>query len=116
MIDCSAYFKIDLKDRFQDKQTPPSSPLKLVEFETYCIQPNPPLFFRQQNMQWPRNMVHSHFTLWLRTLDYIEQLSQHTCYGLWMRVNGPHHYKVMAFGSCVKRPLLFTRAPTSTNG
>ena len=44
-------------------QTPPSSSLKLVEFETYYIEPNPPLFSRQQNMKWFRNIVHSHFTL-----------------------------------------------------
>ena len=50
-------------NRFHDMQTPPSSCLKLVEFETYYIEPNPPLFLRQQHMQWSRNMVHSHFTL-----------------------------------------------------
>ena len=53
-------------DIFHDKQTPPSSSLELVEFETYYIKLNPPLFFCQQNMQWSRNMVHSHFTLCLR--------------------------------------------------
>ena len=57
------------QDRFHDKQTPPNNSLKLVEFETYCIKPNPPLFFRQQNMQWSRIMVHSHFTLCLRARD-----------------------------------------------
>ena len=72
----------------------------------YYIKPNPPLFFRQQNMQWSRNMVHSHFTLCLRAQDYITWLSQHPWYGLWMRVKGPHHYKVMALGSCVKWPLV----------
>ena len=25
---------------------PPSDSLRLIEFETYCIKPNPPLFFR----------------------------------------------------------------------
>ena len=30
---------------FEDKQTPPSSSLKLVEFGTYYNIPNPPLFF-----------------------------------------------------------------------
>ena len=29
---------------------------------------------------------------------------QHPWYGLWMRVKGPHHYKVIALGSCVKWP------------
>ena len=50
-------------------------------------------------------MVHSHFTLCLRIRDYIKRLSQHPWYGLWMRVKGPHHYKVMALGLCVKWPL-----------
>ena len=93
------------QDRFQDRQTPPSISLKLIEFEKYYIKPNPPLFFRQQNMQWSRNMVHSHFTLCLRARDYIKWLSHHPWYGLCMRVKGPHHYKVMALGSCVKWPL-----------
>jgi hypothetical protein len=64
-----------------------------------------PSFFRQQNMQWSCNMVYSHFTLSLRTRDYIEWISQHPWYGLWMRVKGPHHYKVTALGSCMKWPL-----------
>ena len=84
---------------------PPSSSLKLVEFETYYMKPNPPLFFRQQNMQWSRNMVHSHFTLCLRVWDYVKRLPQHPWHGLWIRVKGPHHYKVTALGSCVKWPL-----------
>jgi hypothetical protein len=88
-------------NRFQDKQTPPSNPLKLIEFEIYYNKPNP-LFFRQHNMRWTCNMVHSHFTLCLRAHDYIERLSQHPWYGLWMRVKGLHHYKVAALGSCVK--------------
>ena len=46
-------------------------------------------------MQWSHNMVHSHFTLGLRARDYIKRLSQHPWYGLWMRVKGSHHYKVM---------------------
>ena len=25
-----------------------------------------------------------------------------TCYGLWMRVKGPHNYMIMALGLCVK--------------
>ena len=90
--------------RFPDRQTLPSSSLKLVEFETYYIKPNPPLFFRQQNMQWSRNMVHSHFTLCLRVRDYIKRLSQHPWYDHWMRVKGPHHYKVTALGLCMKWP------------
>ena len=55
------------------------------------------------------NMVHSHFTLCLRAHDYIKHLSQHPWYGLWMRVKGPHHYKVTVLGSCVKWPLEFLR-------
>ena len=39
------------QNRFQERQTPPSNSLKLIEFETYYIKPNPSLFFRQQNMQ-----------------------------------------------------------------
>ena len=46
------------------------------------------------------------FTLCLRASDYMKELSQHPwSYGLWMRVKGPHHYKVAALGSCVKWPL-----------
>ena len=33
-----------------------------------------------------------------------KRLSQHPWYGLWMRVKGPHHYKVTTLGSCVKWP------------
>ena len=77
------------QNRFHDSQTPPSSSLKLVDFETYYIEPNPPLFFCQQNMQWSRNMVHSHLTLCLRVRDYLNRLSQHPRYGFWMRVKGP---------------------------
>ena len=32
-------------DIFQDGQTPPSNALKLIEFETFYIEPNPPFFF-----------------------------------------------------------------------
>jgi hypothetical protein len=77
----------------------------LIEFEIYYNKPNPPLFFRQHNMRWTCNMVHSHFTLCLRARDYIERLSQHPWYGLWMRVKALHHYKVAALGTCVKWPL-----------
>ena len=91
-------------NRFQDKQTTPNNSLKLIDFETYYINPNPPLFSRQQNMQWSCNMVDSHFTLCLRARDYIKWLSQHPWYGVWMRVKGPHHHKVTALGSCVKWP------------
>ena len=87
-------------------QTLLSSSLKLIEFERYYTKPNLPLFFRPQNIQWSCNMVHSHFTLCLRAHDYIKRLSQHTWYGLWMRVKGPHHYKVTTLGSCVKWPLI----------
>ena len=40
---CIFYNRV--QDIVRDRQTPPSSYLKLVEFETYYIQPNPPLFF-----------------------------------------------------------------------
>jgi hypothetical protein len=97
-------FQDILHGRFKNKQTPPSTSLKSIEFEAHNIKPNPPLFFRQHNMQWSRNMVHSHFTLCLRAREYIKWLFQHPWYGLWMRVKGPHHYKVTAPGSCVKYP------------
>jgi hypothetical protein len=35
----------------------------------------------------------------LRVSNYIKRLSQHPWYGLWMRVKGPHHYKVTTLGS-----------------
>ena len=92
------------QDRFQDRQRPPTYSLSLIEFEIYYIKPIPPLVFRQHNMQWSRNTVHSHFTLCLRTHDYIKQLSQHPWYGLWTRVEDPHHYMITALGSCVKWP------------
>ena len=65
------HYKIENRfhDKFHDRQTPPNRSLEWVEFETYYIQPNPPLFFHQQSMQWSRNMVHSHFTLCLRVCD-----------------------------------------------
>ena len=40
---CKAYFK-KFQVIFHDKQTSPSSSLTLVEFETYYIKQNPPLF------------------------------------------------------------------------
>ena len=58
-------------------------------------------------MQWSHNMIHSHFTLCLRARDYIKRLSQHPSYGLWMRVKGPHHYKVTALGSYVNSVTYF---------
>ena len=39
-----------------------------------------PSFFRQQNMQWSCNMVHSHFTPGVRAREYMKQLSQHPWY------------------------------------
>ena len=78
-------FHSRFQNKFHDIQTPPSSSLILVEFETYYIKPNSPLFFRQQYMQWSRNMVHSHFTLCLRVCDHLKRLSQHLWYALWMR-------------------------------
>ena len=65
-------------------------------------------FFCQPNMRWSHNMIHSHFTLYLRAHDYKKRLSQHPWYGLWMRVKALHHYKVTALGSSVKWPLLYT--------
>ena len=61
---------------FYNRQTPPRNSLKLIEFETCYNKRNPRLFFRQQNMQCSRFMVHSHFTLYLRARDYMKQLSQ----------------------------------------
>ena len=77
-------FKDKFQGIFQDWQTPPSSSFKLVEFETYYIEPNLPLFVHQQSMQWSRNMVHSHFTLCLRVHHYLKRLSQHPWYSLWI--------------------------------
>ena len=94
-------FKIDSR---RDIQTPPSKSFKLIEFETCYIEPNPPLFFRQQYMQWSGNMVHSHFTLCLGARDYMKRLSQHPWYSLWMRIKGSHHYRVTTLSSCVKWP------------
>ena len=56
-------------------------------------------------MQWFRNMVHSYFTLCLRARDCINTAFPNT-HGtaIWMRVKGPHHYKVTALASCVKWP------------
>ena len=97
--------KVDSITNFKiERQTPPSNSLKVIEFKTSYIKLNPPLFFSQQNMQWSYNTVHFHFTLCLRTRDYIKRLSQHPWYNLWMRVKSPHHYKVTALGSCVKWP------------
>ena len=104
LIFFSNRFKGIFHNRFEDIQTPSSGSLKLVEFEKYYIKPNPPFFFRQQIMRWSCNMVHPHFTLCLRVHDYIKRISQHPRYGLWMRVKGPHHYKVTALGLCVKWP------------
>ena len=70
---CKEDFIIDSKINSRTNNTPPSNSLKLTEFETYYIELNSPLFFRQQNMQWSYNMVHSHFTLCLRARDYIKR-------------------------------------------
>ena len=87
------------QSRVQDKQTPLGNYLKLIEFETYYFKPNPPLFF------WPTKyaMVPQHGPLSLHTM--LRACDQLPGYGLWMRVKGPHHYKVTALGSCVKWPL-----------
>ena len=50
-------------------------------------------------------MVYSHFTQCLRARHYTKQLSHHPWYGLGIIVKGPHHFMVMALGSCVKCPL-----------
>jgi hypothetical protein len=80
MTCCKAYSRI--------AQTLLSNSLKLIDFEINYNRQNLPLFSRQRNMQWSRNMVHSHFTLCLRARDYIKQLSQHPWSGLWRRVKG----------------------------
>ena len=76
-------------NRFQDRQTPTSDSLELIKFGTYYNKPTPLLFFRQQNMQWSCNMIHSHFTLCLKAGEYIKRLSRHSLYSLWTRVKGP---------------------------
>ena len=81
-----------------------SRPYKYHQVVLSKIKSSP--LFLQQNMQWSRNMVYSHFTLCLRARDYLKRLSQHPWYILWMRVKGSHHYKVTALGSCVKWPLV----------
>jgi hypothetical protein len=86
--------KFQIPRQIPESTTPPSNSLKWIEFETYYIIPNPSFFFRQQNMLWSCNMVHSHFTLCLRACDYIKWLPQHPWHSLWMRVKGPHHYKL----------------------
>ena len=83
---------IDFQDRFQDRQTPPSNSLRLIEFETYnYIKPNPSLFLRQQMV--PHHGPFSIHTMledpWLHKTTFP---SQHPWYGLWMRVKGPHYW------------------------
>ena len=97
-------FKTYCTEKFIINSMGHNNPLKLLEFGTCYIKPDPPLLFHQQNMEWSRKMVHSYFTLCLRGPNYIKQLSQHPWYGLWMRVKGPHHYKVTALGFCVDGP------------
>ena len=41
------------QNRFHDWQIPPSSSLKLVEFEKYYIKSNPPLFFANKICNGP---------------------------------------------------------------
>ena len=88
---------------FQDNQTPPSSSLKFVEFETCYIILNQilPSFSANNICNGPAtwSILTSHYVL--RTRDYIKRLSP--WYNLWMRVKGPHHYKVTALGLCVKQ-------------
>jgi hypothetical protein len=93
-----------LQGTFQDKQTSPSDYLKLIEFETNYTKTKPSPLFPPTKHAMVLHMVHSHVTQCLRAHDYIKQLSQHPWYGLWMTVEGPHHYKVTALGSCVKWP------------
>ena len=105
---CNIFFHHDrfqgkFHDRFHDRQTPPTNWYSLRHIVSNQIIP---YIFRELNRQWSSNMVHSHFTLCLRTLDYKKRLSQHPWYyGLWMRAKGPRHYKVTALDSCVKWPL-----------
>src|ERR1700737_1213861 len=63
-------------------------------------------------MQRSLNMVHSHFTLCLRTRPHTKWAAQHPWYGLWMKVKGPHHFMVTALGSCVKWPLSYQGTPS----
>ena len=81
-------------NRFQDWQIPPSSSLKLVEFETKYIKPNHPSSYANKICNGPAtwSILTSHYA-W-GSMTTLKRLSQHPCYGLWMRVKGPHHYKV----------------------
>ena len=105
---CMAYSITSSRVYSKHIQISSSSSLELVEFETSYIKPNPPLVFSPLKYGLVPHMVHSHFTLCLRVHDYLERLSQHTWYNLWMRVKGPHHYKVAALGSCVSSGGHFT--------
>ena len=83
-----------------------------------------PSFFRRQNMQWSRNMVHSHFTMlegpWLhktafatpmvRPLDESQGSSPSQGHGSWLMC-GPKH-KSLNKGS--KLPFYIWKAITST--
>ena len=53
-------------DRFQDIQTPPSNSTKLIEFETYYIKPNPPLFSVNKICNDPAtwSILTSHYAWW----------------------------------------------------
>ena len=57
-------------------------------------------------MQWSLNMVHSHFPLCLRVGYHTKWLSHHPWYNLWIIAKAPHHFMVMALGSCRKWPPL----------
>ena len=57
-------------------------------------------------MQQSLTMAHSHFTLCLRPRPQTYWVAHHLWYGVWIRVKGPHHSMVMAFGSCVKWALV----------
>ena len=99
------FFQQDkFQDKFQgkshDRQTPPSSSLKLVDFETYYIKPNPPLLFHEQNMQLvPQHGPFSVHTmlegLWLPKTAFSTPMVR-----LLDESQGPHHYKVTALGLC----------------
>ena len=82
---------------FHNKKISPSNYLELVKNLRHIkLNQVLPSFLYQQSMQWSHNTICSHFTLCLRARDYIKRFSQHPWYGLWMRVKGPHHYKVTA--------------------
>jgi hypothetical protein len=55
-------------------------------------------------MQWSNNMVHSHFTLYLRTRDYIKRLLPTPMVRLLDESQGSSRVQGHGLGSCVKWP------------